>query len=268
MRVVVHAPTRWVGNPIGEAATGAMAEGAAAQGWEVEVREQGEPEGLGDVGVIWGITSFRFQADTRWRTPLIRAYQAQSKPVIVLERGWVRREEYHAVGLGWIGGRADYRNENSPKDRWEALGVDLQPSQARGGVDLVCCQVPHDTSCQHVPHEQWVEAKVRELQAAGAQVVVRPHPKARHIAREVWTVEVSTLSLDEDLARARAVHTFNSTVGVDAMISGAPVFADDAGSMVNERRTRGGRRQWANDIAYSQWTLEEMRDGLPLRHLS
>jgi hypothetical protein len=254
MRVYVYQPMHgWSSNPRGKAVINAMTAGARYLGHSVQEIIQSYNSPIGDVGIIWGITSYRFQNETMFRTPIIK----KCPKIIVVERGFVNREEYHSAGLGWIGGRADHRNDASPPDRWDKLGVKLAPKVNRVGPQLVCGQVPHDTSCQHVDHIQWIQNKVLQLN----DPIIRPHPLAKNIN---VTGKISNLPLKLDLARAESVHTFSSTVGVDSMIAGIPTFADDENSMV---WNCGDREQWAYNLAYAQWTLEEMRKGLPILHL-
>jgi hypothetical protein len=84
--------------------------------------------------------------------------------------------------------------------------------------------------------------------------------------------------LEEDLKNAHCVVTWNSNSAVEAAIYGKPVFAFDEGSMVWEIANKSlldldtpkypDRKQWANNLAYCQWTLEEIRNGDAWRHLS
>jgi len=83
--------------------------------------------------------------------------------------------------------------------------------------------------------------------------------------------------LSEDLENGWAAVTFNSNSGVEALVAGIPVFAFDEGSMVwsicnrslsdIESPSLPDRKQWLNDLCYTQWTLLEMKEGLTWRHL-
>lgn len=271
MKVHVHYPSiGFSGNPYGEAVLEAMATGAARLGYDVERVSIPATTSVADVGILWGIGSRRFDRQTEGRNATIYRYREFGRPCVVVERGFVRREEYHSAGLGWIAGRADHRNEGSPPDRWDALRTLLGPTTIRrpyAGVDLVIGQVPHDTSCQHVDFEGWVAAKVGSLLAEGRRVVVRRHPNAPWLRVPEGVPVSDRADLRDDFRRARMVHTFSSTAGVDAMLAGVPVRADDANSMVSPDRTRNGYEAWARDIAYAQWTVDEMAAGLPLAHL-
>lgn len=243
-----------------------------------------------DVMVIFGLVKKVYQP-SHAKGELIRRHRG---PVVVVERGFVGRGPalpgpdiyaggtYWSVGLGGINGRADFRNDGSPADRWARLGVEMKPWRLQGGDGaLIVGQVPWDVSVQDSDHIGWVKAQVNDARRHGLAVRFRPHPYA--VKRGVnygVDCEVSRVGLDEDLARASLVVTQNSNVGVDAAIAGVPVVATDQGSMawpvaahsiteaVADDHWWPCRLQWAYDLAYAQWTIEEMRDGSTWRHLA
>ncbi len=69
----------------------------------------------------------------------------------------------------------------------------------------------------------------------------------------------------------------NLGVAVEAVVNGVPAFVDDIGSMALSVSNRSlsdiekpwmpDRTQWANDLAYCQWTPQEMREGKAWNHL-
>lgn len=245
-----------------------------------------------DVMVIFGLPKRSF-AKSHAKAELLRLH---SGAVVVIERGFVHRgsavigdEEYGdrsgvcwSVGLGGINGRADFRNADVPGGRWAALGVELQPWTKRDrGYALIVGQVPWDTSVQDLDHLGWLHAQVDAARAAGLVPIFRPHPVAlrKGVDHGVRCTTVGREPLEVDLKDARVVVTQNSNVGVDAAIAGVPVVATDETSMawavsarsieeaVAEDYQPPGRERWAAELAYAQWTRDEMRAGLPWRHL-
>lgn len=204
--------------------------------------------------------------------------------VVVLETGYLFRgagpDDYYAVGLNGLNGRADFRNAGSPGDRLDELvarrGLAVAPWRSDGSRIVVCGQVPWDASVDHIDFRAWAEATVQELGTlTSMEIVFRPHPL--HRMPPIRGSSYSDRTLDEDLADAFAVVTFNSNAGVDAAVRGVPVFAADPGSMAlavanrdlgricdPERPDRG---QWLRNLAYAQWTPAEMRRGDTWRHL-
>lgn len=216
-----------------------------------------------DVAVIWGIASERFP-HTNYRD-MIRMAQPNT---IVMERGFVKRDEYYAAGWGDTGGYADFCNKGMPSDRWEALGVELQPMKEDGDYILVLGQVPWDTAVQHIDYPRWLKDTVATLTSAeDLRVRLRNHPLLPETKRFSFPkCEVSyKKTLEEDFAGASQVIACNSTGLVDATIAGVPTIACDGRAMCPA--PGASREQWGADIAYAQWTLDEFRSGKAFEHL-
>lgn len=217
--------------------------------------------------VCWGVYKSKFAARMSFHA-LQCLQKNEGGELIIIERGFVRRENHYMVGRDDLNGRAIYphdapRNgghhrgprrflwlsdsgagppddlrgsQGALKARWEALGVPLSPWN-RGDEILVVGQVPWDTSCQHVDQKQWVRdacKTARELYPHD-RVVFRPHPLRPHAISHhgLAAHEIDRhRKLSTALARAKVVITFSSTVGVDALVAGVPVVACDPMSMV------------------------------------
>ena len=132
-------------------------------------------------------------------------------------------------------------------------------------------QCAGDMSHAHADINAWY---LRMIQEWGAimPVAFRDHPKGGNFRCKAPKLNGP---LNEALKQAAIAVTFNSNAGVDALIAGVPVYAEDEGSMVyNVASRRVGqtvfpdRRQWAHDLSYCQWTLDEYRDGTAWEHLS
>jgi hypothetical protein len=207
------------------------------------------------------------------RATVIAAQRERELDVIILETGYINRGDgesnHYAAGYNGLNGRADFRNADSPNDRAIQLPVVLWPWRQSGEHILLCGQVPWDASVDHINFKTWLNtARERLSQTTDRPVRFRPHPQ----------IAKPDMSLEEDLEDCWAVVTFNSNTGVDALLRGVPVFADDAGSMAYpiankdisqiENPQTPERKQWLNNLAYTQWTPQEMRQGLAWAHLS
>lgn len=231
-----------------------------------------------DVAVVFGVGKKNVPVSYA-RGEIIRRHEEAGKDVIVIEKGYVKRDDYYAVGLNGLNGRADFANEGMNADRWEALGISLQPWSQIGKHILLCGQVPSDASVQNIDIVGWCTSMVYEMSLiTNMPILYRPHPLAIEQSPLILGTRTSKNgSLEEDLKDAAAVVTYNSNAAVEAVIAGVPAFAFDEGSMawpVANRSIdnlgsplRPLRLQWAWDLAYAQWTLDEMAVGLPWAHL-
>jgi len=231
-----------------------------------------------DLAVVFGVGKHAVPYSMH-RGNIIKEQKAQGKNTVVLEKGYIKRDHYYSAGLNGLNANADFNNKLSIGDRWEKLDVKLEPWRIRQkGPILLCAQVPWDASVQHTNHIEWCAQTVAWLHSMKLEVIFRPHPLALTATPAMLGTIESRGTLEEEFKRARAVITFNSNSGVDALLAGVPAFCADAGSMIYDYTPRAtsnalisnaimDRQQFAYDIAYAQWNLEEMQQGLPAKHL-
>ncbi len=229
-----------------------------------------------DVSVVFGVEKSAYPF-SKHRGEVIR----RSKKYVVIETGYINRGDgdshHYSVGFNGLNGRADFKNKNSPSDRWKKLNVELKPYRD-GDYYLLIGQVPWDASVQHSDHKDWILAAFLRLKALTQRdVMFRQHPLGPYI--DIPGALKSPEKLCDAMKDAHSVVTFNSTTGVESIIEGVTTYACDEGSMVwpvcnqgldlklLENPERKDRTQWANDLAYTQWTLDEMRNGDTWRHL-
>lgn len=251
------------------------------------VRKHGEPATMhsvnkyedSDVAVVFGVGKKDVPC-SHARGEIIKRQHDEGHPVIIVEKGYVKRDVYYACGWNGLNNRAQFRNHNMPGDRWAELGITLKPWRRSGSTILVCGQVPSDASVQNTDIIKWCAETVRTLvrEIPGKQIIFRPHPLARARTPDMLGAKTSARTLQEDLADAACVVTYNSNTGVDAVLEGIPVYVADKGAMAYDVASKeltsafmpheDTVRQWAYDLAYTQWTLAEMREGKPWAHLT
>ena len=225
-----------------------------------------------DIAVVFGVGK-RAVPDSHKRGAIIYEHRfREKKPVVIVERGFIHRDIHYGVALNGLNGLGYFGGDNNPSDRWKALGVDIKPWRT-GDYILVCGQVPWDASVQHTDHVAWCRDTVELIQSKTDRPVrFRAHPDVKDYD---YGVQASKSSWEDDLAGAHAVVTFSSTSSAMAVLEGVPIFTMDPGSIAfgigNKEITEAllenpgkySRKQWAYDLAYSQWTVDEMRQGLP-----
>lgn len=237
-----------------------MVAGLKKHGVDVQVQDLNTHVDV-DLAIFWG----------HRRQDIITRQKQIGGDYLVMERGYFRdRFKYTSVGFNGLNGRADFKNRDCPSDRWDRHGVEIKDWND-GEVVLLVGQVNGDASLAGANIESWYRVVAEEAKALGS-VVFRPHPKGS--PNKFPDCEVSTLSLEQDLARAKCVITYNSNTGVDAILNGVPVIAMDKGSMAWDVAgheivppPQPDRTQWAYNLAYCQWTEEEIRNGDAWEHL-
>lgn len=213
-----------------------------------------------DLAVIWGVRKHK----------IINNQRARGKPYLVMERGYfLDRFVYTSLGFNGLNGRANFMNQGLLPFRWnEHFSHLMQPVRKNNSNTVVIIgQTPGDMSHAHVDIEPWYKKMELYLRRDNFNVEFRPHPN----------VEAPKETLDQMFKRVRGVVTFSSNTGVDAVLAGVPTIACDPTSMIFQlvgssldtirNQVVPDRTQWANELAYTQWTLEEIASGQPWSNL-
>jgi len=214
-----------------------------------------------DVAVVWG-------------ERLRQIAETYTDNTLVIECGYFRdRLSYASLGWNGLNNRADFCNKNSPPDRWQKHGVPVRDWKEGGEYVLILGQVPGDYSHRHADINAFYSDAIRGLSHIGLPVVFRPHPLSRGTVK--GCILDTSESLEAALDSAALAVTFNSNSGVDAVLRGVPTITMDKGAMAwdvtghtYETPPTPDREQWLNDLAYCQWTEQELREGAAWQHLS
>jgi len=191
-----------------------------------------------------------------------------------IKRGWnpgsyfaVTRNGLHAYGDQITG---------MPGDRWSRLNIRLREWQNnKDGHILIAHQ--HVDTFDGRSRQPWFHETVRVLsEITDRRVILRPHPRDRERRELPNGCLISNRPYREDVETAWAIVTYDSNMAVDATLYGIPCFT--AGKTRADGITcrdlariedppKPDRQQWAHDLAYTQWNVQELRAGLPWIHL-
>lgn len=191
------------------------------------------------------------------------------RPRLILEAGYINGRSGHYVedrllfvSAGWNGlhGRADPLRSDRPPDRWNSLGIELKPWKHDGAyveTALICDQHPGDQ--QAGPLKWWEPIADGLIRSGVSNVRYRPHP--------LFTPDLPPLN--ESLQEADLCVTWSSTCAVEAVIAGVPTITRSQGSVAWDITSHsldtplyvGPREQWAYNLAYRQFTSDELKDG-------
>ena len=202
-------------------------------------------------------------------------------------------EDWYRIGLnGFLANTGQFNNVKMPCDRWEIIkkkrNIEFLPVNFDGDYILVCLQLPGDTSLQGANISQWlfdicseirkksdlpILIRTPQLERDFDQILINKTLRLKDISFQKGTRENLFKSLD----KAIFVCTYSSGIGIDALIRGKPVVVTSKASFVFNTRTKlndalsfkfnmDNRLQILSDIAYCQWSLDEIELGLPWKH--
>lgn len=218
-------------------------------------------------------------ADVVWQYgmgPAKRAFDSHPSAVrIVGDKGYfaeyAKGDRYFRVSVNAQQPDAHLRLREHPADRWQALGINVEPVKGRGEYILLCGVGPKQSQIiQGIPYGSWERRQYDRLRAmTGRPVLVREKPKNPPI----HGLPRSTHDKASDAIRgAFAVVCMTGNIGVDAILQGVPVFADAGPGRVYypqgiddlegvQPLTAEQRLAALSDITYWQWTEAEISSG-------
>jgi hypothetical protein len=173
--------------------------------------------------------------------------------------------------------------------RWPKIQqeLDIYPRawQNQGEYILICAQRHGGWSMAGLGVMSWLNQTVDQIQRyTDRPIRVRPHPGDKQVKTYLipdsrWEISISP-NLTDDLHKAWAVVTYNSSPGVAGAIQGIPVFVTDpvpqqsqAYSVANidisqiESPNTFDRQPWLERLAMSHWNFDELSSGEAWRHM-
>ena len=258
--------------------------------------------GVYDLPIIFGSWKERNNRHHRIKNRVV----SSGKPFIVLETSLLGRqavtetfeETWFRIGLnGFLRSTADFNlfpGIEHVSSRWRLISqkrsIDLLPwSVDNGEYILVCLQLPGDASLQGSDISDWmlrICQRIRKL--TDFPILIRTPQLKREFSSSCITAvsNLSNVSFEEgtrenlfpSLDNALFVCTFSSGIGIDAILRGKPVYTESPASFVYEISTSledsvnrnfclRDRQPLLNKLSYMQWSLDEIKDGLPWEHL-
>jgi hypothetical protein len=239
-----------------------------------------------DVAVIWSVLFYGRMAKNKdvWNN-----FRKNNRNVVVLEVGGIKRGTTWKVGLNGINRDAYFGPSGMDDLRSRKLGLELKPWQQDGEYILICGQ--HDQSLQWQgmpPMSKWVMNTIEQLQIHYKYpIIFRPHPRCRlsEIERQyknVYRQEPKQIlgtydDFDMTFDNIKYTVSWSSNPGIHSIINGVPAFvsphslAFDVACphlLMIDNPHMPDRQQWLNDYAHTEWTVEEISQGMPLKHLT
>ena len=240
-----------------------------------------------DVDVIWSVLWHGRMSPNKavWEKA-----KRENRQVIVLEVGGINRGTTWKVGLNGINRDAYFGRLHNNSSRADALGLFLKPwKDNKNGPIIIACQHSMSQQWRHQKKPaSWVFDTINEIRKyTDKQIIIRPHPRCRvdGIEYEFKNVKIqypiripnSYDDFDFEIDDVYAVVNWSSNPATKAIMEGIPAFvgpsslAYDVGNINLKdisNPKKPDRQQWLNDLAYTEWTVEEISKGIPLLRLT
>jgi hypothetical protein len=249
-----------------------------------------------DVAVIWSVL---WNGRMKGNQKVMKKFTEAGKPVIVLEVGGLIRNKTWKVAVGGINGEAYFGHEtDNTSDRLTGLKLKMQPWRPRTYQPkyvLVLGQNEFSHQWRDMPTStEWIESIITQIRTVtDRDIRIRPHPRSP--LDQTWIKETiknyndvyfnqprqvagtyDDFDFDKQLNDAWCVVNWSSNPATQAALNGVPIFTGPESlaapvANLNLKRIEDpdmpDRQQWANNIAYTEWTIEEISQGIPLKRI-
>ena len=239
-----------------------------------------------DVGVIWSVL---FNGRMAPNKKVWEDFHNLNKKIIVLEVGGLVRGKTWKVAINGINRDANFGSSGNDSARANELGLTLKPWSLGGDRIIICGQHDKSNQWKDMPTmSTWLLNTIKEIrERTDMPIVWRPHPRCpvpgieheyKNVKREQPIQVKDTYDdFDFDCTGAYAVVNWSSNPATHAVMQGVPVFVGPSSlawpvgnkdfSTIGMPK-RPDRTQWLNDIAHTEWTLDEIAQGKPLNRLT
>ena len=235
-----------------------------------------------DVAVIW---SQLWHGRMKYNRGVWETFRNCNKPVIVVEVGMLRRGSTWKLGVNGTGQNAYYGRDLIP-GRAAQLRLEAKP-WTNSGLNIVIAAQRSDSEqwAGQPPTAAWLtETAMTIRKHTDRPIVVRPHPRQRISDIPGCVIEMprpvqgtyDSFDYERCLSTAWAVINHNSGPGSQAVLNGVPAFVHSSSlasavgnadlSAINDP-ARPDRTEWLEKLACTEWYLNEIAAGLPLKRL-
>jgi len=237
-----------------------------------------------DAAVIWS-----YLWDGKNKEQIFNHYRSKNINVIIMEVGGLERNVYWKIGLNGINRAAEFGNYNCPSDRWEKLNIKLKPWKNEGEHIILCGQNERSAAWpNNLKMSAWVTDTIKQIRSVSDRpIIVRPHPRAQISGLEITQSNVTIVRPEymggyddfdypKALKEAWAVVSYNSNPAMEAVFNGIPVFVDETSLSYEvgntdlldiENPKKPDRTQWSHNLAYIEWNVQEIEQGLPWQRI-
>ena len=234
-----------------------------------------------DAAIIWSVLwNGRMQANQQVHAH----YRSLNKPVIIIEVGALHRNVTWKIALNNITASGFYGHlDNLDWDRPKKLNVQLRTPGNPGPEIVIALQHSKSLQTETMGNmTQWVEDTVKILKGVTDRpIVVRPHPRNKINLPSGLVVETPSKIADTydsyDLRfNSYAIVNYNSGVGIQAALHGVRPLVDisslaaPVGIAINEieQPYNINRDQWLTEICHTEYTIEEIQQGIWISRLN
>jgi hypothetical protein len=220
-----------------------------------------------DVAILWGYVETCQE--------IMRAYKAAGKVAVYLDLAYWERDSYYKVSINARHPTEYFQKRNHDDARRRKFIKSVAPFKTGSWILVAGMGAKAAWAEKCEPVNSWERTAIEGIKYHTDRPIVF-RPKTGVVGPIDGTIFGADQLLSVQLDKAHAVVTHHSNVAVEGLVAGVPAFAWYGVSSVMGLQDLSkieapyypeNREQWLNDVAYTQWSVDELRDGICWRHL-
>ena len=233
-----------------------------------------------DATIIWSVLwNGRMQANQS----VYQHYRQQNKPVIIVEIGALHRGLTWKISVNNVTAQGYYGHlDQLDWDRPKKLNIELKMSKPRRNEIVIALQHTKSLQVESIlDMTQWLATTAQLIKNnTDRTVIVRPHPRCKIVIPPGIKIETprplpGTYDSFDMHYDCHAVVNYNSGPGIQAAIAGVRPVVDvsslaypvSTGFADIEQPYVVDRELWLRQICHTEYTVEELRQGLWLKRI-
>ena len=255
----------------------AMAHGIAKKGGKVILRSSVNHRNRCEfeVAIFYGLAG--------GLAKLLADYRDSGRKAFYIDLGyWGRRklsrwDGNHKIALNSRHPTAYFQQKPKPPQRFNEFGIPIRPWRTSGRHVVVIGMSAKAAAAEGLRPHQWeTETILRLRQLTDRPIIYRPKPNWDEAKPIPGSLFGKGPSLEQHLVDCHAVVAHHSNAAVDALLAGVPcICPDGVASVLSGHQleqieappTPDGREQFAYDLAWTQWSVDEMQEGRVYQYL-
>jgi hypothetical protein len=235
-----------------------------------------------DAAVIWSVL---WRGRLEYNKKVYEHYRSQGKPVFIIEVGSLKRGITWKISLNNITSSGVYGQfENLDLERPKKLGIELvNINNDRKKEVLIATQHSESLQWQGLPGtSEWIKQTILQIKEhTNRPIVIRPHPRAPLRSHFPGIPVVYPKKIPGSYSRYdfdfnfHCIINHNSGISVQSVIAGTPVISDTSslaypmsGNFEKiEEISLPDREDWFLNICHTEWTVDEIAQGIPFSRL-
>lgn len=218
---------------------------------------------------------------------VLNAAKSQGRGIVYIDKGYFRylssgERGHWRVSIGGYQPIDFVRDERCPRNRWKRLGIPLSGRRSSGAYIILAGKSLKYHLFNGLPHPtEYAKSLIKEIRKyTSMPILYRPKPswgEAEPIEGTVYSPADQRLS--GLLPTAHVLVTHGSAASLEALVFGVPsiVLGEDVGALVSGKELaavaepffpdKDARERFLFNLAYCQWTEEEMISGEAWLHI-